>query len=206
LYNIVQKGNSMTSISSIWVLAGSADHLRPDFYAAAQHMGRLLAEEHITLVYGAGKTGLMGAVAEGALKAGGEVVGVTPVQLNTPVLIHQGLTRLEVTENMHTRKARLQSLADAVVALPGGLGTFEELFEALTWAQLGLRRKPVGVLNTVGYYTPLLDLVGHAIKAGFIYPEHERLLLSDEEPAGLLSKLRTFVPPTGLERWVTREP
>ena len=192
------------SIQSICVYCGSADGLNRVYLDAARQTGRLLAQAGILLVYGAGKTGLMGAVADGALEAGGSVTGVVPKHLNLPVLIHSGLTRLEVTTDMHTRKARMSALADAFIALPGGFGTFEELFETLTWAQIGLHRKPIGLLNAQHYYDPLLEMVEHAIREGFIYPEQRGLLVADPEPAGLLEKLSTFTPPSGIERWLNR--
>ena len=142
------------SLRSICVFCGSADGLKQVYLDAAFGLGQLLARQGITLVYGAGKTGLMGAVADGALSAGGEVIGIVPHNLNTSALIHAGLTRLETSENMHTRKARMSELAEAFIALPGGLGTFDELFETLTWVQIGLHHKPVGLLNTLNYYDP----------------------------------------------------
>lgn len=167
-------------------------------------MGRALARRGIELVYGAGKTGLMGAVADGALSAGGAVTGVIPEGLNTPRLVHAGLTRLEALPDIHQRKARMSALAQAFIALPGGFGTFDELFETLTWAQIGLHHKPVGLLNTRHYYEPLLALVWHAEAERFIYSEHTRLLCHAEEPEALLDALDAFRLPDGLERWVNR--
>ena len=195
---------STHSIQSICVYCGSADGLDQVYLDAARQTGRILAHAGIRLIYGAGKTGLMGTVADGALEAGGNVTGVVPKHLNLPVLIHSGLTQLDVTEDMHTRKARMSALADAFIALPGGFGTFEELFETLTWAQIGLHQKPIGLLNVQHYYDPLLEMVEHAIREGFIYPEQRGLLVADVEPAGLLEKLNTFNPPSGIERWVNR--
>ncbi len=191
-------------IRAICVYGGSADGLAQPYLDAAERLGRVIARSGIHLVYGAGKTGLMGAVAQGALAAGGAVTGVVPKSLDLPPLIHRGLTRLEVTADMHSRKARMSVLADAFIALPGGYGTFEELFETLTWAQIGLHTKPIGVLNTRRYFDPLLALIEHAIAEGFIYPEQRLLLLDDEEPEALLEKLRGFTPPPGLERWLNR--
>jgi uncharacterized protein (TIGR00730 family) len=148
----------------------------------------------------------MGAVADGALESGGTVIGVIPELFNTPELAHNGLYRLEVVENMHLRKQRLADQADAFVALPGGYGTLEELFEILTWAQIGLHRKPVGLLNTAGYFDSLLLLVERALSDGFLYDEHPALLLRSREPSDLLKALDEYQPPAGLERWVTREP
>jgi hypothetical protein len=168
-------------------------------------MGRAIAERGLQLWYGAGSTGLMGAVADGALQAGGEVIGVIPTLFHTPALCHQALTRLEVVDSMHQRKARLAEQADAFIALPGGYGTFEEFFEILTWAQIGLHSKPVGLLNTRAYFDPLLDLVENARREGFIYAEHRALFTSAAQPQALLDSLSVFQPPANLERWLTRE-
>jgi hypothetical protein len=195
----------MKAISSICVYCGSADGVRAEFYDAANQLGQELAHSGLQLVYGAGKTGLMGAVADGALQAGGVVTGIVPVHLNTTQLIHASLTRLEVVENMHLRKARMSALADAFIALPGGYGTFEELFETLTWAQLGLHQKPIGLLNTRGYFDPLIELIQHAMREGFLYAEHRTLLLSSDDPRKLIEMLQTFEVPSNLDRWVNRE-
>ncbi|MBN1372093.1 MAG: TIGR00730 family Rossman fold protein [Anaerolineaceae bacterium] len=192
------------SLRSICVYCGSADGLKQVYLDAAFGLGQLLARQGITLVYGAGKTGLMGAVADGALSVGGEVIGIVPHNLNTSALIHAGLTRLETSENMHTRKARMSELAEAFIALPGGLGTFDELFETLTWVQIGLHHKPVGLLNTMNYYDPLLALIEHASNEGFLYAEHRHILVHSPQPEALLDQLRGYTPPDGLERWVNR--
>jgi uncharacterized protein (TIGR00730 family) len=191
-------------IESICVYCGSADGVHPEYYDAANRMGQILAGNGITLIYGGGKTGLMGAVADGALAADGKVVGVIPANLNTPRLVHAGLTRLEVVQDIQQRKARMSALAEAFIALPGGFGTFDELFETLTWAQIGLHCKPVGLLNTRRYFDPLLSMVQHAETEGFIYIEHSRLLCQAEDPQSLIAILKDFRPPEGLERWVQR--
>jgi uncharacterized protein (TIGR00730 family) len=192
------------SIQSICVYCGSADGIDQEYYQAAHAMGKLLAHSNIRLVYGGGKTGLMGAVADGALQAGGEVTGIVPVNLNTSRLIHAGLTQLEVVDNIHLRKARMSELADAFIALPGGYGTFDELFETLTWAQIGLHAKPIGLLNTRLYFDPLLALVQQSLREGFIYAEHRVLLMGAQEPERLLEMLRSFETPSGMDRWVNR--
>ncbi|GAP06208.1 MAG TPA: TIGR00730 family Rossman fold protein [Anaerolinea thermolimosa] len=189
---------------SICVFCGSADGLEPQFLHAASSMGALLAQRKIQLVYGGGKTGMMGAVADGALHMGGTVIGIVPENLNLPSLIHESLTHLEITPDMHSRKARMSALADAFIALPGGFGTLEELFETLTWAQIGLHQKPIGILNTGGYYDPLLDMVNQAISHGFIYSEHRALLIDAPAPEILLEKMERFISPVNLERWVNR--
>jgi uncharacterized protein (TIGR00730 family) len=146
----------------------------------------------------------MGAVANGALEAGGEVIGVIPDIFNTPQLAHMGLTRLEVVDSMHQRKERLANQAQAFIALPGGFGTFEELFEILTWAQIGLHKKPVGLLNTLHYYDLLVNMVDYARLEGFIYDEHRALFVCEQEPEQLLDKLEQYHIPSGLDRWLTR--
>jgi hypothetical protein len=191
-------------LDSICVYCGSADGLQTKYLQAAWKTGRAIAQAGFSLVYGAGKTGLMGAVADGALHAGGDVIGIIPQNLNKSKLVHANLTRLEVVPDIHQRKARMSSLADAFIALPGGYGTLDELFEALTWAQLGLHFKPVGLLNTLRYYDPLLQMIDKARKEGFIFPEHPSLLLSAEDPEDLLQELIKFQRPSGLERWVNR--
>jgi uncharacterized protein (TIGR00730 family) len=195
---------SQPVIRSICVYCGSADSIHQDYLNAAFAMGEVIAKAGLRLVYGAGKTGLMGAIAEGVLQSGGQVTGVVPTYLNFSHLIHNQLSQLEVVQNMHERKARMSELADAFVALPGGFGTFEELFETLTWAQLGLHEKPVGILNTRHYFDPLLTLVQHSLSEGFIYSEHRTLLLSAEEPAQLLNLLSEFQVPNNLNRWINR--
>ncbi len=192
------------NLAYIAVYCGSADGVNPAYLEAAAETGRLLAARGITIVYGAGKTGLMGALACSALAAGGQVIGVIPANLNTPRLAQAGLTRLEVTVDIQQRKARISQLAQAFIALPGGYGTFDELFEMLTWAQIGLHTKPLGLLNTLGYFDPLLALVEHARSEGFIYNVHRDMLLSAGSPAELLMALEHYTPPAGLNRWVER--
>lgn len=190
---------------SVCIYCGSADGIHPDYYEGAAGMGAYLAQKGIRLVYGAGKTGVMGAVADGALAAGGEVVGVVPESLNSPVLIHANLTRLEVVPEIHRRKARMNALADALIALPGGYGTFDELFEALTWSQIGLQRKPIGLLNIRGYFDPMMAMIRRALEEKFIYPEHMEILSIDRTPEGLIQSLENFRYPENMERWVNRE-
>lgn len=189
----------------ICIYCGSSDKIAAEYLEAAYQMGQSVAQRGMTVIYGAGSTGSMGAVANGAIDAGGEVWGVIPEQFNTPQLAHTGLTRLEVVENMHIRKARMAELADAFIALPGGFGTLEELFEIITWAQIGLHRNPIGLLNTKGYYNYLLTMVDHADTEGFIYSEHRQLFTHADEPGDLLDALTNHRHPEGLERWVERE-
>ncbi|RPI30160.1 MAG: TIGR00730 family Rossman fold protein [Chloroflexota bacterium] len=193
------------TLNTVCIYCGSSDRVNPEYLSAAKEMGEAVARRGLRLVYGAGSTGLMGALADGALQEGGEVIGVIPVMFNTPQLAHAKLTQLEVVETIHLRKARMVELADAFIALPGGFGTFEELFEILTWAQVGLHRKPIGLLNTRGYFTPLLSLVSYAHSEGFIYDEHLALLTHAESPQSLLDKLDNHQYPHGLEHWLLRD-
>jgi len=148
---------------------------------------------------------MMGALADGALEAGGEVIGVIPEMFATPVLMHNGLSRLEIVDTMHTRKQRLVDISDAFIALPGGYGTFEELFEILTWAQIGLHRKPVGMLNAQHYFDPLLAAIEHARVEGFMYAEHRSLFVCADQPDNLLDELDKYHYPEGMDKWLTRE-
>ncbi len=191
-------------INRICVYCGSADGLRSEYYQAAYQTGKLLAENEIEIVYGAGKTGLMGAVADGALEAGGIVIGIVPDNLNQPQLIHAHLSQLEVVNHIQLRKARMSEMADAFIALPGGFGTFDELFETLTWAQIGIHHKPIGLLNTLGYYDPLITLVNHALNEKFIYDQHKVLMVTENEPKRLLDSLSSFQRPENMESWVSR--
>lgn len=192
-------------MKSICVYCGSADKLHTGYLEAARQTGAAIARRGLTLVYGAGSTGLMGAVADGALQAGGRVVGVIPGYFNTPQLAHRGLTELEVVDTIHQRKARMAEIADAFIALPGGFGTFEELFEILTWSQIGLHQKPVGLLNARKYFDPLIVMVEHAREEGFIYAEHGDLFIQAEQPDELLDRLHSWQHPSGLERWLERD-
>ncbi len=168
-------------------------------------MGSAIAKRGLRLIFGGGGTGMMGAVANAALEGGAEAIGVIPDRFNTEQLAHDGLTELRVVDTMHVRKAMMADMADAFVALPGGFGTFEELFEMLTWAQIGLHSKPVGVLNIQGYFDPLLNLINHAQEQGFLYSEHTSLLVAETDPGRLLEALQTYQRPEGLERWVNRQ-
>ncbi len=195
----------LEKIQSICVYCGSADDLDPIYLGAAAEIGALLAQHHLRLVYGAGKTGMMGALADSALNHGGEVIGIAPEVLNTPRLMHTNLSCLEITPDFHTQKARMSLLADAFITLAGGYGTYSELFETLTWAQIGLHSKPIGLLNTNHSYDPILTMIEDAQREKFIYAEHQRLLVHDCEPAALLEKVMAFRTPEGLERWVNRD-
>ena len=193
------------SLKSVCVYCGSADHLKAEYLDAAYALGQFLAQSGILVVYGAGKTGLMGKLAEGALDAGGKVTGIVPKNLFTPVLIHDSLSLLEVVDDIQIRKARMSELAQGFIALPGGYGTFDELFETLTWAQIGLHSKPIGLLNVAHYFDPLIKLVANAWQEGFIYPGHENLLLEETDPRRLIEKMENYAPPHDLDKWVNRD-
>ena len=193
-------------MKSICVFCGSSDTVHADYRAAAWTMGRVLAERGIRLIYGGGRTGLMGAVANGALEAGGEVVGIIIPSMYTKALAHDGLTRMEVPLDMHARKAKMHELADGYIALPGGYGTFDELFETVTWAQTGAHAKPVGLLNVKNYYAPLLAAIDHAMNEGFIFKEHRESLFSDENPEKLLEAMALYEHPyQAVKRWLREE-
>ncbi|MCJ7513265.1 MAG: TIGR00730 family Rossman fold protein [Anaerolineales bacterium] len=191
-------------LDRVSVYCGSSDGVDPSYLQAAQLTGRTLAQRSVAIVFGGGGTGMMGALADGALAAGGQVLGIIPRRFNNPELAHPGLTELRVVETMHERKAAMAELAQAFIALPGGYGTLEELFEILTWSQIGLHTKPVGLLNVKGYYDPLLTFIQHMLTEGFIYDEHRALLACEAEPEALLQRLEDFRPPEALDRWMHR--
>ena len=179
-------------MKAVAVFCGGSSGRGEVYLEAARGVGRTLAERGLTLVYGGGHIGLMGALADAALSAGGEVVGVMPQSLLDRELAHQGLSRLEVVPDMLTRKARMADLADAFVALPGGYGTLDELFEMLTWTQIGAQTKPCGVLNVAGYYDALLAWVDHAVQEALVRVGHRALLQEDEDIDVLLEKLSVW--------------
>jgi uncharacterized protein (TIGR00730 family) len=183
-------------LKSICVYCGSNSGIRPDYADAARSLGALLAGEGIRLVYGGGRVGLMGIIADAALGAGGEVVGIIPEALDRREVAHRAVTELRIVNSMHERKSLMNELSDGFIALPGGYGTFEELCEMLTWSQLGIHAKPIGLLDVAGYYQPLLALFDNAVAEQFLHPDHRALLLSDTEPRRLLERMRSFVSPT----------
>ncbi|HUN91501.1 MAG TPA: TIGR00730 family Rossman fold protein [Burkholderiaceae bacterium] len=175
---------------AVAVFCGSQPGRRDAYVEAARALGATLARRGIATVYGGGHVGMMGAVADAALAAGGGVVGVIPRHLMRPEVAHQALTELVVVDSMHTRKRTMAERSDAFVVLPGGYGTFDETFEMVTWLQLGLQAKPVGVLNVDGYFDRLLDFVRHAVDEGFVRAPHRDLLLVERDPAALLDRLQ----------------
>ncbi|HET6822417.1 MAG TPA: TIGR00730 family Rossman fold protein [Anaerolineales bacterium] len=193
-------------MKSICIFCGSADAVHEDYIEGARWMGRTLAERDIRLIYGGGKTGLMGVVADAVLEAGGIVVGVIIPSMNTTALAHVGLTQMDVVDGMHARKARMHELSDGYIAMPGGFGTFDELFETVTWAQTGAHEKPVGLFNIRNYYAPLLAAIDHAVAEGFIFPEHREVLFSDSDSNALIDKMAQYQHPReAVKRWMREE-
>lgn len=185
----------MSTHLRLCVFCGSSTGTESAYAQAATELGRTLAQQEIGLVYGGGSVGLMGAVAEGALAAGGEAIGIIPESLFNAEEGHLGLSRLEVVADMHTRKARMAELADGFIALPGGIGTFEELFEVWTWAQLGYHSKPIGLLDVDNFYQPLLQFLEHTREQGFIRQRCRDLLLVEESIPDLLRHMLAAVDP-----------
>lgn len=188
-------------MNTVCVYCGSSLGADPAFATAAQLVGRLLAHSGRTIVYGGGRVGLMGAVADAAIESGGRVIGIIPRSLQEKELAHHGLTELRVVGSMHERKAIMADLADGFLALPGGLGTLEELFETWTWCQLGLHAKPCGLLNVAGFFTPLLAMVAHMEQSRFIGQAHRDLLLVDSDPDRLLHLMAARRVPA-LPQWI----
>lgn len=178
----------------VCVFLGSSPGVRPDYREAAIALADALVDDGLELVYGGSRVGLMGVLADRVLGREGKVFGVIPQTLVDKEVAHTGLTELEVVESMHTRKRRMADLGDAFIALPGGMGTLEELTEILTWAQLGIHAKPCGLLNVAGYFTPWLNFLDHAVSEGFLKPPHRALLKVEDSVAPLLKRLREAPP------------
>jgi uncharacterized protein (TIGR00730 family) len=187
----------------ICVFTGSNRGARSDYADAAQELGRLLASRGYELVYGGGRVGLMGVIADAVLASGGKVIGVIPEALAAKEIAHSRLTELRVVRSMHERKAIMAELSDAFIALPGGLGTLEEFFEVITWAQLGLHAKPVGIMNVSGYFDPLFAFLDRAVDERFVKSEHRSMIIMAHSPADLLDRLQSYEPPQ-IEKWIDR--
>jgi len=194
----------MQKITSITVFCGASSGKSPEFKSAADDLGQELASRNIRLVYGGGSVGLMGAIADSVLKHGGKVLGVIPQKLATKEIAHSGLTELKVVKDMHERKQIMASECQAFIAMPGGFGTLEETFEAITWSQLGIHAKSVGLLNVCNYFNPLIDLVNNAVEAGFIRKEQLQILLDDSSPSKLLDNISSRQLPD-MEKWLMPE-
>jgi len=192
-------------MKSVCVFCGSASGINPVYATAARELGRELAARKLTLVYGGGRVGLMGEVASTTLAAGGTVIGVIPHSLALKEVAQEDCTELIVVNTMHERKALMADRAEAFVALPGGYGTCDELFEIITWAQLGIHRRPVAILNVNGFFTPLLAWLDHIVREGLLRPKHRELLLVADTVLDLFAKLTAWVPPELTTKWVAPE-
>jgi uncharacterized protein (TIGR00730 family) len=190
-------------MKQVCIFCGSYQGSQPIYMTAAHAMGMGLAQRGLGLVYGGGRVGLMGAVADGTLAGGGKVVGVIPQSLVDRELAHARLSEMHVVSSMHERKAMMAEIADAFVAMPGGFGTLDELFEIITWAQLGFHHKPIALLNVGGYFEPMLTFIEHMATEGFIKPEHRRAVLVKNEVDDLLDTLLNYQPPP-LEKWIKK--
>lgn len=192
-------------LRSICVFCGASPGANPIYAETAAELGRSLAKAGVTLVYGGGEVGLMGVVADAAMAAGGEVIGVIPQSLQDSEVGHRGLTRLEVVSGMHARKARMAELSDAFIALPGGLGTLEELFEVWTWGQLGYHKKPLGLLEVNGFYGKLTGFLDHLVEERFVRQQHRSMLQIRDTPEALLEALQAWEPGV-TSKWNARRP
>ncbi|MGA8809752.1 MAG: TIGR00730 family Rossman fold protein [Thermoanaerobaculia bacterium] len=189
-------------MGSLCVFCGSNPGNDPIYADVARDFGALLATSKIALVYGGGHVGLMGIVADAVLAGGGKAIGVIPRMLWDREVGHRNLTELHIVETMHERKAMMAALSDAFVALPGGLGTLEEIFEVWTWAQLGIHHKPLGFLDANGFYAPLLSFLDRAVDAGFIREKYRSMAIVDVDPVSLLRRMSEYEPPV-VEKWIT---
>jgi len=178
----------------VCVFCGSNAGIRPEYGIAARELATVLARRGLGLVYGGGKVGLMGTLADSMLEAGGEVIGVIPQSLVAKEVAHRGVSELRIVDTMHQRKALMNDLSDAFIALPGGFGTLEEFFEILTWSQLGIHGKPSGLLNVSGYYDGLLAMLDHAVSEGFLRPAFRELVIADIDADALVQRLDSFSP------------
>lgn len=179
-------------MNRVCVFCGANAGIRAEYRLAAQGLATVLAHRGLGLVYGGGNVGLMGVVADAMLNAGGEVIGVIPQALVAKEVAHRGLSELRIVDTMHQRKALMNELSDAFIALPGGFGTLEEFFEILTWSQLGIHRKPSGLLNVSGYYDDLLAMLDHAAAEGFLLPANRKLVIADTDADALVQRLASL--------------
>lgn len=188
-------------MQSVCLYLGSSPGARPEYESLVGQLAVLIARRGMTLVYGGGNVGLMGVAANAALAEGGKVIGVIPADIADKEVGHSGLTELQVVDSMHERKMRMAKLSDGIIALPGGLGTLEELFEMLTWSQLGFHSKPIGLVNVEGYYDLLLAFLDHAVEERFVKPIHRDLLLVERDPQALLDRMMVYETPA-VDKWL----
>ena len=191
-------------MKNITVFCGSSSGFRPEYAEAAKNLAHCFIERKIRLVYGGGNVGLMGIIADEVMQKGGKVIGIIPDSLLKREVGNREITELRVVDSMHERKAMMAELADGFIAMPGGIGTFEEFFEILTWAQLGFHEKPCGLLNVAGYYDGLLALCDNAVTEGFLRADHRALILDDSRAVSLLEKMNNFQPPV-VEKWIGKD-
>ncbi|MBV9791072.1 MAG: TIGR00730 family Rossman fold protein [Chloroflexi bacterium] len=190
-------------MQKICVFCGSSPGLLPDYLTAARELGAALVRHDLGLVYGGAHVGLMGEIANSVMQHGGEVIGVMPQSLIDREIAHRGLSELHVVQSMHERKAKMAELADGFIALPGGFGTLEELFEIVTWGQLGLHRKPFGLLNVNQFFDQLIGFLDFAVGQQFIRPQHREMILVDAEADRLLARFAAYEPPS-VTKWIDR--
>jgi len=190
-------------MKSVGVFCGSNSGSSPEFRNQAYKLGKILAEKNIKLIYGGAKVGLMGAVADGALRNGGEVMGILPVFLKRKELAYEGLTDIIIVDTMHERKAKMYELSDGIIALPGGFGTMDELFEIMTWAQLALHNKSIGILNINGYYDSLIKFLKTMVDNKFLKQDYYNMILVDNDIDNLLIKMNNYIPPANDKWFVT---
>jgi uncharacterized protein (TIGR00730 family) len=197
--------SSLRPVERICVFCGASPGARPEYRDATAALARVLVKEGIGVVYGGGGVGLMGALADAVIAEGGEITGVIPRALVDREIAHLDVADMRVVGSMHERKALMAELADAFIALPGGLGTLEELFEVYTWAQLGLHQKPCALLNVAGYYDGIEAFLGHAVAERFVREEHRKLLVIERDPAAVVRGIRDFEPDATPPKWIDRE-
>ena len=189
---------------NVCVFCGSSMGRRAEYQQVATALGKAIAKKGYGLVYGGASVGLMGAVADGALKAGGEVIGILPKSLAGLEIAHSGLTELKIVSSMHERKALMAELSNAFIAMPGGIGTLEEAFEIWTWTQLGLHRKPLALLNTNGFYNKLAVFLDHIVAEQFVKPDHRDMLIMESDPHALINQLVHYDPPY-IKKWIDKD-
>lgn len=188
---------------NICVFCGASEGIRPEYRVYAEQLGKILAQQNRRLIYGGGNKGLMGIIANAALAHGGEVIGIIPEHLVKAETAHHGITRLEIVDNMHQRKARLSELADGFIAMPGGTGTLEELFEVWTAMQIGYHEKPVALFNVLEFWQPMLNFLQHAVNEGFVRDSFYKTLIVSEDHQTILQRMDHFIP-KDLQRWVKK--
>ncbi|MBX7052333.1 MAG: TIGR00730 family Rossman fold protein [Flavobacteriales bacterium] len=191
-------------MKAVTVFCGASSGNKPSYAEAARHMARELVSRNIRIIFGGGKIGMMGVAADAAIASGGEVIGVIPTFLKTKEVAHDHLHEMHVVKTMHERKALMHELSDGIIAMPGGYGTLDELFEIMTWAQLGLHDYPVGLLNTNGYFNHLIALLDHMVAEGFLSPENRSMMIVHDDPVTLLHLMENYIAPP-VPHWLSKD-